>query len=122
MPRRTTRRKRTTRRRTTSRFNRSKAKSGALTIGRSAKNIAIGAALYEATSRIVPNRFGDYQMAVNLGTAGLIGNFMGAGQKDLLTSALKIGTRRAARNLILPRLGLATAAGNNRRVAETYGT
>ena len=127
MPRRTTRRRQVTRRRTSTRLSRfrPKAKAGILGIGRSGKNIVVGAGLYEGVTRVVPNRFGSYQLPINMIITGAAGQVLGLSQKDMMTAGLKIGTRRIAKNMILPRLsGLSgLSAGNNRRAgAVTYGT
>ena len=129
MPRRTTRRRKATRRRTSrlSRFSRSKAKSGALGLGRSASNIVAGAALYEAANRVMPNRFGSYQLPANMIAAGFAGQVLfKGGQKDLITAGTKILTRRVAVNMILPRLsglsGLSAGNGGSRNRQNLYGT
>jgi hypothetical protein len=125
MPRRTTRRRKATRRRTSrlSRFSRSKAKSGALGLGRSASNIVAGAALYEAANRVMPNRFGSYQLPANMIAAGFAGQVLfKGGQKDLITAGSKILTRRIAVNMILPRLsGLSAGNGGRTQTARAQG-
>ena len=121
MVRRTTRRRRTTKRRT-SRLSRFKprAKAGALIVGRNAKNIVVGAGLYEGVTRVVPNRFGSYQLPVNMIITGAAGSMLGLSQKDMLTAGLKIGTRRIAKNMILPRLA-GLSAGNGGQTARAQG-
>jgi hypothetical protein len=125
MPRRTTRRRKATRRRTSrlSRFSRGKAKSGALGLGRSASNIVAGAALYEAANRVMPNRFGSYQLPANMIAAGFAGQVLfKGGQKDLITAGSKILTRRIAVNMILPRLsGLSAGNGGRTQTARAQG-
>ena len=125
MPRRTTRRKRATRRRTLrSRLpTRGRAKAGALGLGRSASNIVAGAALYEAANRVMPNRFGSYQLPANMIAAGFAGQVLfKGGQKDLITAGTKILTRRVAVNMILPRLsGLSAGNGGRTQTARAQG-
>lgn len=122
MPRRTTRRRKVTRRRTSTRLSRfkPKAKAGILGIGRSGKNIIVGAGLYEGVTRVVPNRFGSYQLPINMVLTGAAGQVLGLSQKDMLTAGLKIGTRRVAKNMILPRLGV-LSAGNGGQTARAQG-
>jgi len=124
MPRRTTRRK-TTQRKKTSRLARFKprAKAGALGLGRSASNIVAGAALYEAATRVMPNRFGTYQLPANMIAAGFAGQVLfKGGQKDLITAGTKILTRRVAVNMILPRLsGLSAGNGGRTQTARAQG-
>jgi len=124
MPRRTTRRRKATRRRTSrlSRFK-PKAKAGALGLGRSASNIVAGAALYEAANRVMPNRFGSYQLPANMIAAGFAGQVLfKGGQKDLITAGTKILTRRVAVNMILPRLsGLSAGNGGRTQTARAQG-
>ena len=122
MPRRTTRRRKATRRRTSrlSRFK-PKAKAGALGLGRSASNIVAGAALYEAANRVMPNRFGSYQLPANMIAAGFAGQVLfKGGQKDLITAGSKILTRRIAVNMILPKLS-GLSAGNGGQTARAQG-
>jgi len=124
MPRRTTRRKRTTRRRTSrTKLNRARVKSGALGLGRSASNIVAGAALYEAANRVIPNRFGSYQLPANMIAAGFAGQVLfKGGQKDLITAGSKILTRRIAVNMILPKLsGLSAGNGGQIQTARAQG-
>ena len=125
MPRRTTRRRKAPRRRTSrlSRFSRGKAQSGALGLGRSASNIVAGAALYEAANRVMPNRFGSYQLPANMIAAGFAGQVLfKGGQKDLITAGTKILTRRVAVNMILPRLsGLSAGNGGRTQTARAQG-
>ena len=123
MPRRTTRRKRATRRRTLrGRLpTRARAKAGALGLGRSASNIVAGAALYEAANRVMPNRFGSYQLPANMIAAGFAGQVLfKGGQKDLITAGTKILTRRVAVNMILPRLA-GLSAGKGGQTARAQG-
>ena len=124
MPRKTTKRK-TARRKRTSRLARFKprAKSGALGLGRSASNIVAGAALYEAANRVMPNRFGSYQLPANMIAAGFAGQVLfKGGQKDLITAGTKILTRRVAVNMILPKLsGLSAGNGGQIQTARAQG-
>jgi len=125
MPRRTTRRRKATRRRTSTRLSRfrPKAKAGALGLGRSASNIVAGAALYEAANRVMPNRFGSYQLPANMIAAGFAGQVLfKGGQKDLITAGSKILTRRIAVNMILPKLsGLSAGNGGRTQTARAQG-
>ena len=122
MPRRTTRR--TTRRTSRRRRYASRIKSAARSpkaklLGRNTRNIVVGAVLYEASSRLMPKRFGAYQLGANLIGAGLAGQVMGAGQKDMVSVGTKVLVRRIGKDLILPRLGL--AAGNGGLTARAQG-
>ena len=76
-------------------------------LGRSSKNIAIGAVLVNATSRLIGNqtaRAGVYALPLNLAIAGTVGNAMGAGQKDLVSAGVKIAGSRFISTQLEPRL------------------
>ena len=76
-------------------------------LGRSSKNIAIGAVLVNATSRLVGSqtaRAGVYALPLNLAIAGTVGNAMGAGQKDLVSAGVKIAGSRFISTQLEPRL------------------
>ena len=102
-------RRATTRRRTSvrRRMTRSNARSGAKILGRSTKNIAVGAVLYEGVTRIAGNQtaaLGSMQLPANMVLTGLAGEAFGGGQKDFISAGTKIGTKRLMDRFLLPRI------------------
>ena len=76
-------------------------------LGRSSKNIAIGAVLVNATTRLIGTqtaRAGIYALPLNLAIAGTVGSAMGAGQKDLVSAGVKIAGSRFITTQLEPRL------------------
>ena len=99
----TTRRRSSVRRRMT----RSNARSGAKILGRSTKNIAVGAVLYEGVTRVAGNQtaqLGTMQLPANMIITGLAGEAFGGGQKDFISAGTKIGAKRLMDRFILPRI------------------
>jgi len=83
-------------------------------LGRSAKNVAIGAALVNGSTRLAgptTARLGVYSLPANLAIAGLVGTFMGSGQKDLISTAAKIAGSRFITTQIEPRLNAMSTPG-----------
>jgi len=117
-------RRATTRRRTSvrRRMTRSNARSGAKILGRSTKNIAVGAVLYEGVTRVAGNQtaqLGTMQLPANMIITGLAGEAFGGGQKDFISAGTKIGAKRLMDRFILPRI--LGASGNGRASAAQGG-
>ena len=98
-----------TRRRTSvrRRMTRSNAKRGGKILGRSVKNIATGAVLYEGVTRVAGNQtsqLGSLQLPANMILTSLVGEAFGGGQKDFASAGLKIGSKRMLDRFILPRI------------------
>ncbi len=89
------------------RMTRSNARSGAKILGRSTKNIAVGAVLYEGVTRVAGNQtaaLGSMQLPANMVLTGLAGEAFGGGQKDFISAGTKIGTKRLMDRFLLPRI------------------
>ena len=89
------------------RMTRSNARSGAKILGRSTKNIAVGAVLYEGVTRVAGNQtaaLGSMQLPANMILTGLAGEVFGGGQKDFISSGTKIGTKILMDRFLLPRI------------------
>ena len=104
------RKRRATARRRTSvrrRMTRSNAKRGGKILGRSVKNIATGAVLYEGVTRVAGNQtaqLGSLQLPANMILTSLVGEAFGGGQKDFASAGLKIGSKRMLDRFVLPRI------------------
>ena len=75
------------------RMTRSNARSGAKILGRSTKNIAVGAVLYEGVTRVAGNQtaqLGTMQLPANMIITGLAGEAFGGGQQDFISAGTKI--------------------------------
>lgn len=94
--------------------------------GRSAKNLIIGSALINVTSRLVgpqTARAGIYAQPLNLIIAGAGSSALGiSGQKDLVSAGIKIGGSRAISTQLMPRLmGLSGRTGNGGTASRSQG-
>lgn len=95
------------RRRIRSRISRISKSPRTKMLGRSSKNIVIGAVLVNATTRLIGTqtaRAGIYALPLNLAIAGTVGSAMGAGQKDLVSAGVKIAGSRFITTQLEPRL------------------
>ena len=92
--------------------------------GRSAKNLIVGSALLNVTSRLVgpqTSRAGIYAQPINLIIAGAGSSALGiSGQKDLVSAGIKIGGSRAISTQIMPRL-MGLSGKNGGTTARTQG-
>ena len=105
------------------RMTRSNARSGAKILGRSTKNIAVGAVLYEGVTRVAGNQtaqLGTMQLPANMIITGLAGDAFGGGQKDFISAGTKIGAKRLMDRFILPRI-LGGASTNGRTASAAQG-
>ena len=112
-----------TRRRTSvrRRMTRSNAKRGGKILGRSVKNIATGAVLYEGVTRVAGNQtsqLGSLQLPANMILTSLVGEAFGGGQKDFASAGLKIGSKRMLDRFVLPRI---LGASSNGRASAAQG-
>jgi hypothetical protein len=124
--------KKTTRRgRARARFTSARKSPKAKFAGRSAKNLIVGSALINVTSSLVgaqTARAGIYAQPLNLIIAGTGSSALGiSGQKDLVSTGIKIAGSRAISTQIMPRLMGLTAGrtGGSGRMAnrdQGYGT
>ena len=112
-----TRAKKTTRRgRARARFAAARKSPQAKLAGRSTKNLVVGSALINVTSKLVgpqTARAGIYAQPLNLIITGVGSKFLGvSGQSDLISAGLKIGGSRLITTQIEPRLqALSTRGG-----------
>jgi len=92
--------------------------------GRSAKNLIVGSALINVTSRLVgpqTSRAGIYAQPINLIIAGAGSSALGiSGQKDLVSAGIKIAGSRAISTQIMPRL-MGLSGRNGGTTARTQG-
>ena len=92
--------------------------------GSSAKNLIVGSALLNVTSRLVgpqTSRAGIYAQPINLIIAGAGSSALGiSGQKDLVSAGIKIGGSRAISTQLMPRL-MGLSGKNGGTTARTQG-
>ena len=90
-------------------------------LGRSAKNVAIGSGLINVTTRLIGRQTaqaGVYALPLNLVIAGTVGSAMGAGQKDLVSTGVKIAGSRFITTKLEPRLSGMTNRGIGRNTGN----
>jgi hypothetical protein len=90
-------------------------------LGRSAKNVAIGSGLINVTTRLIGRQTaqaGVYALPLNLVIAGTVGSAMGAGQKDLVSTGVKIAGSRFITTQLEPRLSGMTNRGIGRNTGN----
>jgi len=100
------------------RFSRSTAKRGTKILGRSVKNIATGAILYEGVTRVLgrhTTQLGSMKLPADMILTGLAGEAFGGGQKDFISVGTKVGAKRMADRFILPRILGATNGSSSSR-------
>jgi len=87
------------------RLSRASKSRGTKILGRSAKNLATGAILYEGVTRIAPTQsLGTMQMPANMILTGAAGELFGGGQKDFISVGSKVGIKRLMDRYLLPRI------------------
>ena len=92
--------------------------------GRSAKNLIVGSALLNVTSRLIgpqTARAGIYSQPLNLIATGLGSSALGiSSQKDLISAGIKIAGSRAISTQVMPRL-MGLSGKNGGTTARTQG-
>lgn len=124
-----TKAKKTTRRgRVRARLSKARQSPQAKIAGRTTKNLVIGSALINITSTLVGRqtaRAGIYAQPLNLIIAGAGSSALGiSGQRDLVSSGIKIAGSRAISTQLMPRLmGLGTpgTGGSGRQAQRRSG-
>ena len=97
------------------------AKRGTRILGRSVKNLATGAVMYTAFTKVAGSqtaRFGPLALPINMIGTGIVAEVFGGGQKDFISAGSKIGLKRISDIYLMPRIAGQKTGGNT----GAYGT